>query len=549
MKTKRVSLCRVFLLGMILMVSATILFAQEREHASISKIANMAQIERPTSSISPAASEVKKAMSYGSIIDQQPQGQSRFYTIQGQGWYKYIFWTIDEEYAARAGQMVFDGQDVYIRDIVNSLDYGTWVKGSLSQDGKEITIPVDQWLFYDNAYQQGGILCAINQKDSNSDPVIDEERTQIKLLVQDDGTIVSEADNSADGYAIGAQWEGEWISEGSYNLVYSEYGESLPVLPDDIEACAERYAITYLDNYFTESGKFVNVAFVDDYVYVNNLFEGASNDWIKGKIEGEKVIFEADQFLGIFSNYFIYFVPAELQYSAQDDTYYLICQQQIELEFDSATKTISGTGVLLAMTGKLGSTDCYFVDLFIDPSIYEYEEKLSRPADPVISNLVYYQELQYGYISTSIAPFDTEGNFLNPENLYYSLYTDNDQLFVFTPDCYDYLDQSISEIPYLYTDNWDIYERGQFIYFYELDFDRIGIQAIYKSGGQEARSHIVYYGVSAQDEIQIDTVRHPIDTSYIDIMGRKVEAPANGWFIQVVTYDDGTVETAKVILK
>lgn len=90
------------------------------------------------------------------IITEQPSGELRNYLRSGgniyQGW--------DATYTCEQGGMadiVFaeDGETVYLRDVVYEVASDVWVKGTLSADGTKITVPLDQYLYWDENEERG----------------------------------------------------------------------------------------------------------------------------------------------------------------------------------------------------------------------------------------------------------------------------------------------------------------------------------------------------------------------------------------------------------
>ena len=97
---------------------------------------------------------------------------------------------------------------------------------------------------------------------------------------------------------------------------------------------------------------------------------------------------------------------------------------------------------------------------------------------------------------------DMNGNELNKENLSYSIYTDEDQIFTFSGSDYTFdleKDEEITEVPYgLYSEAVDF--KNDYVYLYRtnegdnpLFTKRIGIQVHYTVDGVKKSSEIVYW--------------------------------------------------------
>jgi hypothetical protein len=97
---------------------------------------------------------------------------------------------------------------------------------------------------------------------------------------------------------------------------------------------------------------------------------------------------------------------------------------------------------------------------------------------------------------------DTNGNFIDPAKLSYRLYIDDDEPYILYPDEYKGLTEPMEEVPYFFPEDKVeaysrsyIYERGYAIYIFQKGFDRIGVQTIYRGGGEEHSSEIGYYDI------------------------------------------------------
>ena len=69
-------------------------------------------------------------------IDEQPDGELRLYELA-----TYYYSQNMDEWVHRYGQktlVVFDGNDVYIQNIINTHTYGTWIRGEITADRKHI---------------------------------------------------------------------------------------------------------------------------------------------------------------------------------------------------------------------------------------------------------------------------------------------------------------------------------------------------------------------------------------------------------------------------
>ena len=98
------------------------------------------------------------------VIDEQPQGELKTYQRTSDcftynNWAKGNLNFVGYETRTSDGAIVFapDGRTVYLKDPIQTLSYGTWIRGTLSDNGTVITIPLEQFLTQDTKLQPGHI--------------------------------------------------------------------------------------------------------------------------------------------------------------------------------------------------------------------------------------------------------------------------------------------------------------------------------------------------------------------------------------------------------
>ena len=115
--------------------------------------------------------------------------------------------------------------------------------------------------------------------------------------------------------------------------------------------------------------------------------------------------------------------------------------------------------------------------------------------------------------------------------------------------------ESMDEFPADYSDGYDMApldENVHQVYYYFADFDSLGVQSIYRGGGEEHRSNIVWisYGKATGVKTPVaGTASAVVAEEYYDVAGRRLERPAKGLVIKKVRYADGTVKVTKVMAR
>ena len=94
-----------------------------------------------------------------SVIDEQPEGELKTYkrTSVCLNYSPTSKASYNIETKTSEGKIVFcnDGRTVYIQDPIQSLSYGTWIKGTLNNEGTVITMPLPQDLSQDVVVSMG----------------------------------------------------------------------------------------------------------------------------------------------------------------------------------------------------------------------------------------------------------------------------------------------------------------------------------------------------------------------------------------------------------
>ena len=200
------------------------------------------------------------------IITEQPAGELHSYIRSGaniyQGW----------DGPAMVNQsgmadVVFDedGETVYLRDVVYEVASNVWVKGTINADRTKITVPMGQYLYWDENGEYGMVLQWMS---TNVETTTDEEGNEQKVMTVTVHQGVPEATYTIDGETISldncsgdpnAQFPSNFIATGlgvvynndltfcamDFNTVYNEF-HLVPAVPAD--------PVLYEDSWF-DSGE------------------------------------------------------------------------------------------------------------------------------------------------------------------------------------------------------------------------------------------------------------------------------------------------------
>jgi len=233
------------------------------------------------------------------------------------------------------------------------------------------------------------------------------------------------------------------------------------------------------DTYYQD----VNVGFWgESEVYMQGLsYNDIPESWVKGTLTNGGMLLEIPStYLGSYSfwgnNYDITFNATNFFYTAATNTFY-------------GPSGFSITGGVAAETYSIA----YLKKLV---------EKATTPATPIIE----FSKSPNGstYITYMTIPLvDVNGDPMVSDKVSYILYYEKNgsvQPLTFTKDKYEKLTEDMTEIPYNFTDNYDIDNYQIWMNQGEAElktWTKIGVQSIYRGGDAENKSEIAWFDLAA----------------------------------------------------
>ena len=511
--------------------------------------------------INPFNSAAKQAQTRAgedfNIITEAPEGRTEVYSLSGLAYYSFWGYIMGVSHEGTLGQIVYcDDNTVYIKNPISQFATNSYIKGTI--DGDEITVKLPQPIYqedYDGeVYNYQIERLAYSEDEEGGWYYRDENSSEVKFTLRNDSVIWAE-DTLGDVMLGLCDDTGEWMGYGDYNMVYSKVTDTVVEAPADMTC--EDWVLKANDD-----GHFVKVGFSGKDVYVGGIYETMPDAFVKGTIDGDKVVFKSGQYLGPDEslNCHAYFVTGGSE-MVWDDVYmewysspYLT--EQIELSYDAEAKTmIADSKNDSTMFINSGKAHIYYIEAFDAPE-FRYQAPIEgavKPATPEFLSLSPYDEYYgYGYIDFIVPKFDVDGRMLDTDKMHYNLFID-DELFTFYPDEYIALTEEMTDVPYDFTDSYDIYDYGteKMIYFYTTGFEKIGVRSTYTADNGESKdSEIAWYyvnggtvGINAA-EAGAKGVKSVV---YTDLSGRRVAKPVRGIYIKTEVYDDGTQKSVKML--
>ena len=320
-------------------------------------------------------------------------------------------------------------------------------------------------------------------------------------------------------------------------------------LPEGVET--EQWLLRYDD-----MSRMVNVAIVDNQVYLGNLCDELPESYVIGTISEDetKVVFpltymgESERLEGPAD-----FVPAEWDYRSQEEIgdewedYYIV--ESYTFDYDAELKvmtaSIEASALFVGDSNAVGELAGAYIEYFYEPTLrWVNPESENAPlADPEFLTAYPLEAFGNDVVEFYIPSINSECYPLNTEYVYYVFYLDGEP-FTFTPDDYCALEEEMTEIPYDFCDdNYDIYSNGEVhsVSLYTRGYKMVGIKVFYNApNGELLESAFIEADIEELSEGEISGARivtdeQPISTDYYDLTGRKVANPQNGLFIKVDT--------------
>lgn len=239
-----------------------------------------------------------KAPSRVDIITEQPEGTVVNYTRGGE-YMTVSLYGYESAYQTGRVKLVYadDGQTVYIQDpLCYGEGVGAWVQGQLSEDGLTISVPLGQYVAYNEEYDYGLVLAwgstmVIDLGDDFYwlDFYADETKTEVCYAVDpENGTITmlgseGSVDNPYPYDCEATGLAGVWSDDGTvatieWGTTWTLMGETVPAVPANPEVTdffdsGREDGFTRLDfniNLFDVDGNPLNSDYLTYSIYVDN---------------------------------------------------------------------------------------------------------------------------------------------------------------------------------------------------------------------------------------------------------------------------------------
>ena len=489
------------------------------------------------------------------FASEQPEGELKSY--KRSGWSYMDDWEgIYRTQQSGIANVVFaENNEVYLQNVIAYINSGKWVKGTLSEDKKTITIApgeiIEHTTVYiydevkDDYFEYSGDLKLTMLKITEAEGYITfTEDTETPITYTIDGDSIVLNNTELDKEVLGAVYasftggakdiNGQWAAYADCETKYHLFTDKLVEIPEDVSL--EYYTLTsknIYENPPTYETSFVLMGMKDNDVYLTSFSSTIPEAVIKGTINGTTIEFPSKQFIGDAYGYACYFIATSYElvpndWGSFDQTHTFT--DKIVFNYDATTHTLTPATTQVAMLVNANDSYPYSFNTYNDPVIKLYVETPATPVNPEIAEVTDYYDLEGDWcVSIFVDPLGTKAEILNKDKLYYSIYV-NDNLYTFTNEKYGF-GEDMTQIPYSFYDEKNNFIMqtyfGTNVYVQEKTIKNIGLQAIYKGGNEEHASNIVWWTNTGIKGIN-DNVNSRLTNQKYNLQGQPVNDDYKG---------------------
>lgn len=250
------------------------------------------------------------------------------------------------------------------------------------------------------------------------------------------------------------------------------------VAPEGLETSPYKFAGT--DSYYQKAATFqVLVGFDGNDVYFQGLSQYLSEAWVKGTLAAG-VVTIPETYLGVYESFLgdneLTFAATTMTYDAENDKF--TCAEYYTTDGE------------------------YALDEYEDITLTKLVEVAATPVEPEITSFAVAGET-YPKVNFNISLTGTNGEDLLESKTSYIFFVqkgNESSPLELTTDLYEMLEANMTEIPYTFSDDYDIYNYRLYLNQSEEElrsWDKLGLQVIYRGAGEEHKSAINWFDVRA----------------------------------------------------
>lgn len=335
-----------------------------------------------------------------------------------------------------------------------------------------------------------------------------------------------------------------------HNPQLTPYTGNTELVKVPASAKIEDYVYTMQDAYGKEFAIKGQVAIDGDDYYFDSLIPDATErgqKWIKGTRKGNTIKLANGQFLGSDISYYLYYNGFKTTGQLTDKGDYAGKITEITFSVDAEgniTLNNPDTTFPCAFYISGNQFEAWFFRHRIEPFKGDVKARPANITDLTL-NLNFLDKGEAS-VEFNVDNRSMDGSYLDPAKLSYCIYIDDD-IYTFTKKYHPFLAwESITNIPLNYNDGtedsasnsiWILDGNHHVVCFYEVVFNKVGVQMIYTVDGNEYRSGITY--IDRSKVISVDDLEGINNISLgethngrtYDLSGRKVNNIGRGLYV------------------
>lgn len=481
------------------------------------------------------------------IITTQPEGElsTRLYG-SSTGYYLQYGYVLSDKSDGFVGRTVVNGDKLYLYQPFSLFPSGSWIEGTIVGD----TVTFKPQPVFNHTSSTGVnttyYMRRISYQPGASGYTAPDDSADVKFLYRDGSLRMV-----TDGVMAMVDDKKQWTGFGDAEVEFEHITDETVSLPAGLTP--QPYTLYYSLTDSTGEVLRMDVAKQGDTYYLGHIVPNMGDNWIRGTEKDGTLTLSLPQYLGHDEqyNYHLYAFPGTMALEYFDLLGLWIPTPKLStsdftFKIDKETGEMASDSLLILNMGK---SQVFYLSLLHKPVLRPFVDKAGKPNAPFFTKYDPYQE-RYGngYVQFAFNLTTEDGDYMDPNKLFYSLYVDG-TVYEFKSPLYKNLTEALTEVPYTYSDGYDfdIQDDGsRRVYFYE-NTDRFAVQAIYKGGGESVASDLVTLDAVAMGiGAASSKVEQVASTAYYDLAGRRLSAPADGFCIKVVTMADGSRRAYKV---
>ena len=432
----------------------------------------------------------------------------------------------------------------------------SWLKGTIDENGK-VTVPTPQLICQTESFGKVYnyyVTRMVKGVAPNEYTVVyepDTEETNLYFIYKNGRLLQEETD-----IMVGLTDEsGAWTKYGDTNIIALPIESELMKPADPSSLDMKTYSYSYDEG--SAGGQIVELGIDGTTAWLHNITNIVDDCWVKGTVDGDKIIFPSKQFVGRSISNIDDHAPSYLTYffgATTEAVWYESIGRYGYLHTlaDDIVFTKDGNGVYSSPNTiiiNLGDNGMDKLGEYRTPKLTPYVEIAAVPKLPEIIDYSQYKEADYcGFVRFSILPESENGLPINPSKIYYNLFLDTTVPYALTTEDYPLLPvKSITDITYDFNDGTAIYRNGNYFtfVFYPQGLTRIGVEAFYTGGDVTNHTDISWVNLETGEKFTTPGIGKDVGVedvvadndeieSYYDLMGRKIPNPANGVYIAMM---------------